>query len=168
MKRMKGDMKGERVGNNTVLLIENKDLTVWRIERNAGRINLVIDDDRSIDDIYELCLLAIGNKSLDGDREFWKLKINEADKAGCNPITLIYYLTGGDKIWKHNKQDVWAFDWAKIGTLLLNQFGDRIKKILQNCKTLQDLRSRILEGPISPELFYDYGLKIGAIRQEEI
>ncbi len=160
-------IKGERAASSVILTIENSDMTVWKIERYDDRLALIIDEDRSIDDVFEVCLLSIENKSLTNERDFWKLQLTDADRTGANPITLIYYLTGGDRIWKHNRNNIWAHDWARLGVLFERKFGDRIKKILLNCKTLSDLRSKILEGPINSESFYDYGLKIGAIRQED-
>lgn len=153
----------------TVLLSITKDSIQWNLQTNIdNKLELIINDDKFINDLFEIVILGINNISIINDKDFWKLKINNIDKNNANCINLIYYLTGGDKMWKYQSINIWNITWIELSNILLNKFEKEIKKILKSCKTLNDIKINILNGKINSELFYNYGLKENLIKKENI
>jgi hypothetical protein len=109
-------------------------------------------------------IYVLNNESILNDTEFWKLKITNTDKYEANSINLIYYLTGGDSIWKLSKNTIWLIDWIELSNILLSKFNKDITKLLSKCLTLNDLKTKMLNGNIKSELFYEYGLKLNLIK----
>lgn len=151
----------------TVLLSITKDSHSWSLQTNIdNKLELVINDDKCIIDLFEIVILGINDNNIIKDKEFWNIKINKIDKEYANCIHLIYYLTGGDKVWKYDSLNIWLIDWNNLSLLLMNKYKTKIDKLLKSSKTLNDIKNNILNGSINSELFYNYGLKENLIKKE--
>lgn len=151
----------------TVLLSINKDSLNWNLHiNNDNKLELIINDDKYINDLFEIVILGLNNSNIINDKDFWNLKINKDDKNNVNCINLIYYLTGGDNVWKHHSFNIWNLNWLELSNILLNKFESKIVKLLKSSKTLNDIKINILNGHINSELFYNFGLKENLIKKE--
>lgn len=140
------------------------DKIIWVYERIDNKLYLHIGNDKTISDIFEIVLLSLKNDYLKKEDDFWNIKITDIDKETCVPINYIYYLTGGDKIWKYNKLEIWTEDWQYMSRIFSEFFDAKILNILNKCKKLKDLRNKILNSSITSEDFYEFGLKSNKIK----
>lgn len=154
-------MKERKIGT---LFQAEIDKVIWIFERIDNKLYLHIGSDKTIDDVFEIVLLSLKMDYLKKEDEFWNIKITDVDKETSKPINLIYHLTGGDRVWKYNKFEIWTEEWAEMSKVFSECFDEKILKILYNCKNLKDLKNKILKSSISSEDFYEFGLKSNKIK----
>jgi len=144
---------------NVVYKLNN--ISLCRINNN---IHLFGYQDLTINEVFEILVWGITNKI--DDTNFWNIKLTSTDKQNAMPINIIYWMTGGNKIWKSHNW-IWVSDWSKLSIVFLEHFDIKIKKILQNSKTLGELRNKIIKQ-LAIEDFYELGLKLDIINKDDI
>jgi len=142
------------------LIYKSNNISLHRIDNT---IHLFGYQDFSLNEIFEIIIWGIKN-NID-DEEFWNIKITLTDKQAAKPINIIYWLTGGDKIWK-NSNWIWKNDWNEMSIIFLEHFEDKIKKMIRGSKTTGDLKNKILDK-ISSEDFYELGLMLQLINIDD-
>jgi hypothetical protein len=131
------------------------------------RVNNIIHlfgyQDLTINEVFEIFVWGIKNRM--DDAEFWNVKLTTADKQNARSINIIYWLTGGDKIWKSHNW-IWRKEWNEMSLIFLEHFDEKIIKIVQSSKTMGDLRNKI-QNRLSSEDFYEFGLSLDIINKDE-
>lgn len=141
------------------------DQIIWSYERIEDKLYLNIGNEKTIEDIFEIVLLSLKNEFLKKEEDFWNIKISDVDKETSKPINYTYHLTGGDKVWKFNKYEIWTENWHTMSTIFSEFFDHKILKMLNTCKSLKDLKNKILsKSSITSEDFYEFGLKSNKIK----
>jgi hypothetical protein len=141
------------------LIYESDNMSLYRIN-NA--LHLFGGHSLNINDVFEIMIWGIKNNM---DDDFWNTKITSADKDEARSINLIYWLTGGDGMWRIDN-NIWKNDWTKMYTVFLDRFDTKIMKIAQSAKTLGDLKNKV-KNKLSCEDFYEYGLSMDLIIKDE-
>ncbi len=154
-------MKNEKEikSNDKILKICLNNGNVWNLERIEGQLNLIISEDKCINDIFEIALLSLKQDDLKDFSQFWSIKLSEQDKKNARPISVIYHMTGGDKMWKQGSKMIWNKEWVELSTFFSEWFDDKVMNLLKRCNTLGDLRNKLVNGLINSETFYEFGLK---------
>lgn len=140
-------------------IYKSNNLTLERID---NQLILSDNNDNSFNEIFDILIYAIRNDIK--DKEFWNTKLNNEDKNLSKPINIIYHLTGSDKIWKIDNY-IWKNEWQDMIDIFLNEFEEKILKILNKSKTLKGLKHN-LKG-LNSEDFYEFGLKNNLIKDGE-
>lgn len=154
---MKKNVKKIEVDN---IVYKSNNISLYRIN-NA--VHLFGDQDFSLNDIFEIIIWGIKNRN--DDEEFWNIKLTTTDKQNSKPINIIYWLTGGDKIWKSNNY-IWKNDWIELATTFSEHFEDKINKLVKSAKTFGDLKNKI-STKITIEDFYELGIMLDLINKDD-
>ncbi len=154
----KGTRKAEMVRDSVVY--RSGDVSVHRID---GRAHLFGQQDLAIGEAFEM--VVWGTRHRPNDEDFWEIKLTQADVQNARPINMIYWLTGGDSIWKTDSW-IWDGEWTVLSEVFVEHFGDKIMKAAKSAKTLGDLRRKI-KNRLSYEDFYELGISVGIINEDD-
>lgn len=143
------------------VVYKSEDMSLHRIDNS---LHLFGNQDLTINEVFGILVWGINNKK--NDTKFWNTKLTITDKQNAKSVSIIYWMTGGDKIWKSHNW-IWNNDWSKLSIVFLENFDVKIKKILGNSKTLGELRDKIRKQ-LSIEDFYEKGLELGIINKDDI
>lgn len=141
------------------LIYKTNNISLHRINNT---LHLFGYQDFSINEIFEIIIWGIKN---DADNDFWNIKITSTDRQNAKPINVIYWLTGGDRIWK-NSNLIWKNDWNEMSIIFLEHFEDKIANIIKGSKTLMDLKNRI-NDTVSSEDFYELGIMLDLVNSDD-
>ena len=119
--------------------------------------------DLTINEVFEILVWGIKNR--DGDDNFWNVKLAAIDKQNARPINIIYWMTGGDKMWKSHNW-MWKKEWNDLSLMFVEHFDEKIMGIVKRSKTLGDLRNK-LKSKLSSEDFYEMGLTLDLINKDD-
>lgn len=148
---MKKNVKAESEN----LIYKSNNISLHRIN---GTLHLFGQHDFTANEVFEIVICGINNNI---DAYFWNIKITGADRLGAKPINIIYWLTGGDKIWKSSNL-IWKNEWTEMSLIFLEHFEDKITTLLKGAKTLDQLKKNIYSN-ISSDDFYELGLMLELI-----
>ena len=131
------------------ILYKNNSISLVRINESLHLYNDVV----TYNDIFEILIYGIQQNVK--DEEFWKIKITAADIRNAKIINLIWFLSGGEKVWNEDNR-IYKQDWIFMLDIFHEHLGQRIRKILKQT-TLKELRNRMTQY-ISIEDFYEVAL----------
>ena len=143
------------------LIYKSDNISLCRVNNS---IHLFGYQDLTINEVFEILMWGIKNRN--DDEEFWSIKLTSADKQNARSINIIYWLTGGDKIWKSHNW-IWKKEWNDLSLVFLEHFDDKIIKLVKSSKTIGDLRNNI-KSKLSCEDFYELGLSLDIINKDDI
>lgn len=132
----------------------------WVLEKIENKLYLS-NVDNTINDVFDMVMLAIKDKELNSS-DFWNTKVSINDKKDANELNMFYWMSGGDKIWKDNT--LWKKDWSEMAEVFSEHFSDRVLLTLNTCKTLSDIKKKIVNKYSSLD-FYELGLKLDLINE---
>lgn len=148
----------KKIKDVETIIYKNESISIVKINDSLHLYNDVI----SFNEIFDILIYGIQNQITDQD--FWKIKISEQDILNSKPVNLIYFLSGGDSVWKDN--NIYKKEWLEMIDVFIEHFTDRINKVLK-ITTLKDLYTR-LKNKLAIEDFYELGLKLDLIHKNEI
>lgn len=142
------------------LIYKSDNISLCRVDNS---IHLFGYQDLTINEVFEILVWGIKNRN--NDEEFWNVKLTATDKQNARSINIIYWLTGGDKIWKSHNW-IWKKEWNELSLVFIEHFDDKIIRLVNSSKTLGDLRNKI-KNKLSCEDFYELGLSLDIINKDE-
>ncbi len=105
-------------------------------------------------DVAEGVTLLMSAKNVTED--IWNIKITK--DAYISPIKALYWITGGDDVWGNAKNRING--WGICGNVFEDEFGDDLKDIVANSKTLGDIKKgiedRLMIITVDVEQYYRY------------
>lgn len=140
------------------LLYKSNSISLVRINDAIHLYNDVV----SYSDIFEILIYGIQQNVK--DEEFWKIKINATDIKNAKIINLIWFLSGGEKVWNEDNH-IYKQDWIFMLDIFHEHLGQRIRKILKQT-TLKELRDRMYQT-ICIEDFYEVALKEKLVKSND-
>jgi len=158
---MKKNVKNDVDGEIKNLVYKSDNIYLYRID---SHIHLFGYQDLTTNDIFEILVWGLKNRM--NDDAFWNVKLAVSDKQNAKSINIIYWLTGGDKIWKSHNW-IWKKEWNELSQVFLEHFDDKIISFIKGAKTFCDLRDRI-KNKLSSEDFYELGISLGIINKDDI
>jgi len=90
------------------------------------------------------------------DSKFWELELKDIDYYNIVPEKSLYWLSGGDLEWKIMNN--YKKDWKDCSSLYQEKFGITIINILQESKTLNDIKNKFLKNLNLP-ILYEFALE---------
>lgn len=133
------------------------------MHRVNGAIHLLGAHDYTINEVFEIIIWGMKNRA--DDTGFWDIMLTQIDRQDSRPINMIYWFTGGDKIWKSGNW-IWKKEWKEMSQIFAEHFDKRMNKLTKTAKTLGDLRDKITKK-ISCEDFYELGIMLDLINKED-
>lgn len=140
------------------LLYKNDSISLVRIDDVLHLYNDVV----SHNEIFDILIYGISNNIK--DEEFWKIKITSSDIKNAKIINLIWFLSGGKKVWE-DESKIFKKDWIIMLDIFHEHLGNKIRKILKQT-TLKELKNRMMKQ-ISIEDFYEVALKENLVYRNE-
>lgn len=158
---MKKNVKKEVDTEIQNLVYKSDNISLYRID---NLIHLFGYQDLTTNDILEILVWGIKNRM--NDDAFWNVKLTTSDKQNAKSINIIYWLTGGDKIWKSHNW-IWTKEWNELSLVFLEHFDDKIASLIRSAKTFGDLRDRI-KNKLASDDFYELGISLDIINKDDI
>jgi len=127
-----------------------------------GDLLHLYNDVISYTDVFEILIYGIQHNVKDED--FWKIKITATDIKNAKVVNLIWFLSGGEKVWEEDNR-IYTQDWMYMLDIFHEHLGDKIRKILKQT-TLKELKCRMIQQ-ISIEDFYEVALKENLVNSND-
>lgn len=103
-------------------------------------------------DIAESVAIMMRNNKI--KQTTWEVEI-QPDISNISPDKCLYWLSGGDKEWSTLKN--YNKSWSEVYIEYRKDFGDDVIKIVNNSKSLRDIRDGFIKYLNLPTL-YEYAL----------
>jgi len=113
-------------------------------------------------DIGESVAAIMRVKSIKNDDSIWSLMINEEKQYDVDAEKCLYWLTGGDKVWR-NENRKFKFSWGECNNLFIEEFSNIIYDIIDESRTLGDIRAYFRKC-LNLQVFYEFALEKNLIK----
>jgi len=143
--------------------VYNNNMLGIRIEQDfLGNFFLEIDnidfDNKILSyDVSEIVSILMRVTDIKPTDDIWKITISD-DKDIHSDKTL-YWLSGGDKLWKDSK---YLVDWDDVKDTYINSFSDTIYDIIDDSLSFGDIRDGF-KKKLNLQVFYEFALDNGFI-----
>jgi len=130
--------------NNLIHITENRDGYFFEIGNKVFT-----------EDIVEAVSYMMRNNTWRNE-DLWQLEIPE--NAAVDPVKSLYWLSGGDEIWKNPLYNV---KWSEFSQKYVHEFSLDVEYAL-DATTLSDVRQNIIDS-LNLDILFEFGLKIGTM-----
>ena len=130
------------------------------ISKEANKILYFESNQRQLNsyDVIEGTSALMGIKELQNS-DLWEVKVEQ--KWNSSAERALYWLTGGDDEWK--QEGHYKYEWSDVCQIFTHKFSDIVYDILENAKTLGDIKDGFNEHLSIPKL-YEFSLNNGLIK----
>lgn len=162
MKRRKLNVK-EKAGyevyaNNQSLVYVSKEISGdLCFESNSMYLNHFMSYD-----IGESVAAIMRVKSIKKDDSIWAITINEEKQYDVDAEKCLYWLTGGDKVWRTDSKK-FKYSWSECSGYFVDEFSNIIYDIIDDSKTLGDIRE-YFKKCLNLQVFYEFSLEKNLIK----